>query len=127
MDFEQALRTELITVPGLENKVYPVNAPEGTTTPYATYESGDLAEIKVLDGFDESGTLECTVDVFESTYSEMKSTAGLVKAKIKTFLSRVIGTNGPYIQNVTFAELLPEFYEPNINLYRKSISFTVFY
>ena len=84
MDFEKALRAELITISGLENKVYPVNAPEGTTAPYATYESSDLAEIKTHDGFSKNGTLECTVDILGKTYAEMKTVSRATKAKIKT-------------------------------------------
>lgn len=127
MDFEQALRAELITVPGILNKVYPVNAPEGTQAPYATYESSDLAEIKTHEGFGDTGTLECTVDVFGNTYAEMKTVSRATKEKIKTFLGKAIGTSGPYIQNLTFEDILPEMYEPNVDLYRKSITFTVFY
>ena len=127
MDFEKALRAELIGISALSNKVYPVNAPEGTSAPYATYESGDLAEIKTHEGFGATGTLECTVDVFGKTYGEMKAVSRATKAKIKTFLGRVIGTDGPFIQNLTFEDLLPEMYEPNVDLYRKSITFTVFY
>jgi hypothetical protein len=63
----------------------------------------------------------------ESTYAKMKALGGLVKAKIKSFQSRSIGTTGPYIQNVTIADLSPEMYEPNVDLYRKSITFTVFF
>lgn len=127
MDFEQALRAELIAIPGLDTKVFPVNAPEVTAAPYATYESSDLAEIKTHEGFSDTGTLECTVDVFGNTYGEMKTVSRATKEKIKTFLGRTMGTGGPYIQNLTFDDLLPEMYEPNVDLYRKSITFTVFY
>lgn len=126
MDFEQALRTELITVTGLSNKVFPLNAPEGTAAPYATYESSGLDEDKTLNGFLTTGNLDCTVEVFNLTYGSTKTTANLVKSKIKSFLGRTIGTAGPYIQNVTF-EPNTELYEPNVNLYRTIINFKVYF
>lgn len=127
MDFEQGLRAELITVSGLTNKVFPVNAPEGTAAPYATYETGDHHADKAHDGHMTSGTLQCNVDVFGATYSSMKTTSRAVVAEIKTFIGTKIGGSGPTIQNLTFDEYLPELYEPNVSLYRKSIGFTVYF
>lgn len=141
MDFERALRLELTGTAydflvwddshianSVLDRVYPVNAPEGTAVPYLTYETSDHAEKKTMEGYGTTGTLECTVDVFDKTYSGMKELGKATKEKIKTFMGRNIGEGaGPYIQNVTFDDLLPEFYEPNVDLYRKSITFTVFY
>jgi len=127
LSFEEALKIELAAVAGLKNKVYPVDAPQSVKPPYLTYESNDLLELKTHDGYGDHGNLECTLEVMESTYAKMKALGGLVKAKIKSFQSRSIGTTGPYIQNVTIADLSPEMYEPNVDLYRKSITFTVFF
>ncbi len=125
MDFEQALCEELSIITGIT--VWPLNPPEGQSAPYMTYETGDRAEIKTHDGFGDSGPLECTVDIYAITYPEIKTFSASVEGKIKTFMHRSIGTGGPYIQNVTFEDLFPEMYEPNVDLYRKSITFTVFY
>lgn len=127
MEFEKALRSELKSITGLSNKVFPLNAPEGTDAPYVTYESGDYHKEKALSGFLSYGSLECTVDVFGATYAQMKSISALVIAKIESFIQCSIGTTGPHIQNVTFDDLLPETYEPEIDKYRKSIGFTVNY
>lgn len=127
MTFEAALRAELITITGLSNKVYPIQAQEGTSAPYVTYETGLMSEEKSHEGFNTSGTLECTLDVLGATYGDMKSYSKAVKAKVKGFLSRTIGTGGPFIQSITFAELAPELYESQVDMYRCSITFTVFY
>lgn len=127
MTFEAALRAELITITGLSNKVYPVNAPEGTAAPYVTYESGLLDEEKTLGGFLTSGSLECSLDVLGATYGDMKSYSKAVKAKVKTFVNRTIGTGGPFIQDIEFAELAPELYESEVNMYRCIITFTAYY
>jgi Ribonuclease G/E len=55
----------------------------------------------------------------------MKALAKQVINKLKTFELRVIGINGPYIQELTFDDNSPELYESEIFLYRKIISFTV--
>lgn len=124
MEFEKALRSQLITITGLSNKVFPVNAPEGTPAPYVTYESMDHAEDKTFTGYLTTGSLDCTIDVLGKTYAEMKSVSKLVKDKIKSFQGRDIGI---VIQNVTFDTTLPEFYEPNVDMYRKTIGFTVYF
>lgn len=125
MNLEQALYAELKTIAGIT--VWPMNAPEGTTAPYVTYETSDLNEDKTLDGYLPHGNTECTVDVFGATFPLMKSTSALVKSRLKSFEGRTIGTLGPYIQELTFSESNPEMYEPEINLYRKSINFKVYF
>lgn len=125
MNLEQALFAELKTISGVS--VHSMNAPEGTPAPYMTYETSDLNEDKTLNGYLTTGTVDCTVDVLCATFPLMKTTSNLVKAKIKTFQSRVIGTLGPYIQNLTFSESNPEMYEPEVNLYRKSINFKMYF
>ena len=127
LNFEQAITVELKTISGLSTKVFPVNAPEGTAAPYVTYDSDDQNWEKVLDGFLTSGPLHCSVDVLHTSYANLKALAALVKAEIASWLMTTIATTGPYIQDVTFDELLPELYEPEVNLYRKIIGFTVYF
>ena len=131
LNIEQAMVVELKTVSGLSAKVFPINAPEGTAAPYVTYESDDQAKEKGLDGFISSGPLHCTVDVVHNSYANMKALAALVKAEIESWIMSTIGAStgvtGVYIQDVTFDELLPELFEPAVNLYRKSIGFTVYF
>jgi hypothetical protein len=131
LNFEQALVVELKTVTGLSTKVFPTHAPEGTAAPYATYESDDQHKEKSLEGFISSGPLHVTVDVLHNSYANMKTLAALVKTEIESWIMASIGTGGsdtgPYIQDVTFDELLPELFEPAVNLYRKSIGFTVYF
>lgn len=129
MNFETALRSELVLVSGFTNKVFPYVAPEGTAAPYMIYETSGFTNLKAHNGFLSHGSLECTVDVMAATFSALKTASDAVEAKIKTFLSRNIGTGGagPYIQNLTFREYNPTLYEPEVDLYRKSITFTVNY
>ena len=127
MNFEEALKIELESVTGLNARVFPINAPDGFASPYCIYETSGKAEDKTYDGYLDTGRLTCTVDVIADTYTSMKSYGDLVQAKIKTFQSRIIGSTGPYIQDLTFDELNPELFETQIDKYRKSIGFTVYY
>jgi len=54
MTFEAALRTELMTITSLNNKVFPMRAPEGTEAPYLIYTTtlGDYD--KSLEGWHKS-------------------------------------------------------------------------
>lgn len=127
LTLEEALYSELSAIAGISGAVYPVNAPQGCPAPYITYDTDDQALEKSLDGFIGSGNQHCEVDVFHTTYALLKALAALVKAEIASWLGHTIGTTGPYIQNVTFDEYLPEMYESNISLYRKTIGFTVYF
>jgi hypothetical protein len=56
----------------------------------------------------------------------MKSLTKLVMAKILTFQSRVIGTGGPFIQNVTYQEPV-ELYDDEPKLYRCVIQYEFYF
>lgn len=129
MNFEQALHSELSAVSGFTSKVFPSVAPEGTAAPYMTYETGGHTLDKAHSGFLTSGSLDCSIDILAATFSALKTSSDLVEAKIRSFLGRSIGAlaAGPYIQNVIFREYNPTLYEPNVDLYRKTISFTVYF
>lgn len=124
--FEESLRTELSAITGLTNKIYPLTAPPGTAAPYVAYESSGLNEDKVLEGFLESGTTDVTLHIVAVSFASMKSYAALVKTEIKSWLGNQM-SSGPVIRNITFGESSPELYEPEVNLYRKIIDFTVHY
>lgn len=125
--FEVALYTELSSISGFTAKVFPLFAPEGTAAPYMTYEPGIYTLDKAHNGFLSSGSQEVTVDILAATFSSLKTASDAVVAKIRSFLARSIGTGGPTIQNVTIREQSPLLYEPNVDLYRRSIVFTIYY
>lgn len=126
IDFEQSLKTELSAITGLSSKVFPLNAPIGTEAPYVTYESSGVNEDKALDGFLDTGELSCTVEVLGSTYASAKQLSPLIRTKIKSFIGRAIGNGGPFVQDVEFEQNI-EMYEPNMNLFRVIINFTVYF
>ncbi len=125
--FEKALTTELDTITQLGNRVYPIAAPSKSPTPYVAYETSGRHELRALSGSLDAGELTCSLDIVGKSYSDMKATEALVRAKLKTFEGRVIGTGGPLIQSLVFAEYNPEMWEQEVDLYRKVLEFTVFF
>jgi hypothetical protein len=117
MNFEEALRAELGTIEGLQNKVFPLNAPEGTKTPFMIYVSSEGIQDKTLQGYLNSKEVDCEIYILADSYTELKRVIKEVLLKITSFPGRVIGDDGPYIQNVTYTPPV-ELYEQAIKLYR---------
>lgn len=124
MSFEVALRQELLSI---ISKIYPLTAPEGTLVPYLIYTSSEGTYDKDLNGFLDSKEVSCELDIIDSSYSGMKSISKQVVDKLKSFEQRTVGTNGLYIQEFTFDDDSPELYENEVNMYRKIISFRVYF
>jgi hypothetical protein len=120
--FEVALREELVSI---ISQIYPLQAPEGTVAPYLIYTSSEGIYDKTLEGFLNSKEVSVELDIINISYSSMKALSKLIIDKLKTFEQRVIGTSGPYIQELTFSDDSPELYESEVNLYRKIISFKI--
>ena len=126
MNFEEALAFELEQVPRLVGKVYPGFLP-GKTAPYLVYFSSPGLRTKELGtGYMQSREVNATLNVVTSKYSDLKSISNAVVDKLVGFQSRVIGNNGPYIQEVSYEEP-KEFYEELPNLYRCVIEFSVYF
>lgn len=124
MSFESSMRTELMKITGLNNKVFPLNAPEGTASPYLVYVSSNGIEAKSHDGYLDLITVGCELNIVHSTYPDMKSLAGLVVEKLKTFQGATIGD--VFIQNITY-EAPVELYESEIDAYRTVINIEVIF
>lgn len=122
MTFEEALTEEVKTI---ISNVYPLSAPEGTKAPYLIYTSSEGLKDKSLDGFLSSKKVSCELDIIENSYESLKILAKQIMTKLESFECRVIGTNGPYIQELTFDDDCPELYETETKQVRKIISFKV--
>lgn len=124
MDLEQALTAELSAVSGLENKVYPITAAQGTTAPYLTYSLGANERNQDLLGHDGLVKSQYQLDLYHSTYAGLKALKKLVVQSIKTFCFRNLGGSGPYIQQV---KILTDYetYEEGAKLYRGIVEFSV--
>ncbi len=117
VDFEQGLNKELQTVSGLNKKVFPLAAPEGTKASYVTYSKSRTDIIKSLDGNSTTRSAVYDIDIICDTYAALQSLFSAVKAKLDSFIGRQIGTNSVFVQDVTFENIL-ELYEQQIKWYR---------
>ncbi|KQL54511.1 hypothetical protein AN964_14065 [Heyndrickxia shackletonii] len=124
MDFEEALRAELVTIDGLSNKVFPLNATEGTKPPYIIYVSSEGIQDKTLDGYQSNKEAPCEINIVHNSYENLKSMTKQVLDKIVSFEGRVIGKDGPFIQELSYDKPI-ELYENEISAYRSVINFTV--
>jgi hypothetical protein len=124
MDFEEALRAELSSIIEINNKVFPLNAPEGTLAPYIVYVSSEGLQEKTLDGYLDSKEIECEINILHSGYGSMKALTKEVLSKILSFQGRVIGLEGPYIHDLTY-EKPAEIYENEVSLYRSVLEIKV--
>jgi len=125
MTFEEALREELAKVSGLNNKVFPLTAPEKTPTPYLIYVSSEGRNEKYLEGYGKNIIKEVEINIIESRYSTLKSLAKLVKTQIENLEQTNLTTN-IFIEEINFDNFSPDLYEREVHLYRKVIPITIF-
>jgi len=126
MDFEEGLTAELSAVAGLAGRVFPITAQQGVQVPYLTYNLGGNERLQYLGGHDGLVQSQYQLDLYHSSYANLKAIKKAVIASIKSYVQRNIGGSGPYIQQV---EILNEFetYEESVKLFRGIIEFAVHY
>lgn len=126
MDLEQGLTAELSAIAGLSNKVFPIMADQETPAPYITYALGSNDRENTLLGYDGLVQSQYQLDLYHSTYANLKALKKLVIANIKTYNQRNIGGIGPYIQQI---EIITDFetYEEAVKLFKGVIEFNIDY
>lgn len=127
MDFEAALTMELKTIPDIQNRVYPLNAPEKTISPFILYTSSEGKRTNTItDGFLVDRSVQGEINVVAPKYSSMKQVARQVIGQLVSMNQRVIGNGGPYINEMTYEEPI-ELFEHEVSLYRCVIGFKTYY
>lgn len=127
--FEPALVQELKSIAALENRIYPLFAPEAVKkngVPYLIYASSEGLRDKVLGGHLESKEVRGELNVITSLYSDMKAITKQVIAILLSFEGRRIGTNGPLIEELTY-QMPVEMYEPQPDLHRCVVEFSAYF
>ncbi|WP_297712035.1 hypothetical protein [Clostridium sp.] len=122
---EKALRYELNKISELENKIFPMNAPEGQKPPYLVYITRKKP-LKDLDGITEDKECYLILNILCSSYSQMKDITKNIEDIIINFPLNRIGKENLYIQDIDFADIT-ENYEDQLKLHRGIIPFTVYY
>lgn len=127
--FEAALETELKTISALGNRVFPAHAPEANKnggTPYLVYVSSEGLQDKTLDGYMDSKSVRAEVNIIADRYGTMKAITRDVVALLVGFEGRVIGTDGPFISELTYNAPV-ELYEEKPALHRCLVEFDVYF
>lgn len=124
MNFEEALVYELSTITGLDGKVFPQNAQEGTEPPFAIYISSEGERVQTLEGYQDLTELSSEVHVVCKSYEEMKGYTKAVIDRLISFYGRAIGINGPAIKSFAYDEPTEDV-EEEFNFNRSVISFRV--
>lgn len=104
MDFEQALTYELQAITGLSGRVFPQKAEENFQPPFVVYISSEGEPIMALSGPTDMTELSCEIHINTESYEQLKSLTKLVLDRLKSFLQRNIGQNGPYIKSISHTE-----------------------
>lgn len=129
-DFEAALRQEIINaIPALGGRVYPLFAPEATKhngVPYIIYGSSDGLRDKTLGGYLDSKEVRAELNIIAERYSDLKAITKQVVALLVSFEGRRIGTNGPFIEEITY-QMPVEMYESQPELYRCVVEFSAYF
>lgn len=126
MTFDKALRLKLKEIKELNNKVYPVIAPEGVRPPFLVYRKSRSKLSKDLSGIinDIESTYELVL--IADDYSNLDLISELLKRKLTGLLFKRLSETGPRIENLDLEELGQEYiYQPNA--YKSSLLLTVNY
>lgn len=104
MNFEEALRYELMTITGLEDRVFPLSATEGTEPPFVIFGSSNGKKVQYLTGFSNVGEVTAEIHLVTEDYEKLKLMETAVLSKLSTFQGRSIGIDGPFIKFFTHDE-----------------------
>jgi len=129
VDFEPALVQELKSIAALENRIYPLTAPEATASggvPYLIYASSEGLRDKTLGGHLNSKEVRAELNIIAKKYSDMKAITREVIALLISFEGRQIGTGGPFIEELTY-QMPVEMYESEPGLYRCVVEFSAYF
>jgi hypothetical protein len=69
----------------VEDRIYPLTAPENCKTPYITYQTISNIDLTSLQGDNYANKTNIQLDIYSSKYSEVKSVLGAVKEAIYSF------------------------------------------
>ena len=125
---EIALRYELIkSIPELADSIYPTNAPEACLKTYLVYTRINTKPIKTLNGYTNKQALSFMFSIMATKYSDMKSLTNKVETFLKSILQTSIGVSKDiYIENLDINNI-SESWEPELNVNRGIIDFTIYY
>ena len=127
MTFEAALRAELVTIPDLQDKVFPIRAPEGTEAPYLIYLTSPGEYDKSFEGWHKNKAVAVELNIIHNSTTKLRALTREVMALVMTFEGKALGETGPVVDEIVFEGDSVEMYEPQADLYRKVINMRIYY
>ena len=115
----------LETVPGLADRVCPIEDIQKSTGPLAVYEQQAEQEELCIDGTAGLLTAVFKIHVFHGTYKKMRLLAERVKTVIKSLRQRTEGKF--FIEEVTVTIAHPDLLEERVQLFRRAYLVTIQY
>ena len=119
MNIEQSLKTQLLAIEGLNNKVFPIFAPQDTKTPYLVYSLTGTERSRDL-YINYNGLVEARYEVklFHTNYSSLVAIRDAIITKLKTM------NIGAQEISITSDLIM---YQSNVFLYQAVIEFSIYY
>ena len=119
MNIEQALKTQLSAIEGLNNKVFPIFAPQDTKIPYLTYSLNATERSRDLHT-NYNGLVESRYELrlFHTNYANLVTIRDSIITKLKTM------NIGAQEIDITSDSVI---YQSNVFSYQAVIEFNIYY
>lgn len=127
MDFETALRMELKTITDVQNRIFPLDAPKKTASPYIVYLSSEGQKTyTITNGYLADKIVEGEINIIADRYAVMKQVTRKVISLLTSMSQRVIGADGPHVDEMTYEKPV-ELYEAEPALFRCVVEFKAYF
>ncbi|KAF5047425.1 hypothetical protein DSECCO2_460560 [anaerobic digester metagenome] len=125
---ETALRYELnANILDIKDKIYPTNAPEGSTGPYLVYTRISTKPIKTLEGYTNKEATSYMFSIMAVKYSDMIRIRKQVKELLVGMAQREIGSLTKFFVEDIDINNIDETWENELGVNRGIIDFTIYY
>lgn len=119
---EIEIQNILNTVEGIVDKVFMINAPELTLSPYAIYTVNRTTEEYTLDGVTDNQSINCDINVYSKDTLELKEITKRIRSKLLSLLGT---TQGAFIIQKVKLDMR-DFYDYGVDLYRTVIELEIY-
>lgn len=120
---EIELRKVLLTIAELANKVYMLNAPELTASPYCVFTKTRSEEEYTLDGATGNRRVSFDINVYVKDHIQLLTIANQVHDKLLSLQGQTLGTF-----NIQLAKVeMTDFYDSTVDMGRTALELEIYY
>lgn len=124
MDIKEAITVEFEKI--LPDKVFPIVAPEGTKTPYMTYELNNADRSFTLNGHGDLISSNYQLDIFDVDFENLMINKKAFINALKGWTQSTLGLTGPYCDSCEITDEVESFDDRTLE-YQCTIDFTISY